>query len=169
MSRHPSPERLTRVDDLPPEERERLLGHVRGCASCRSIWAATDPTRLFALLADQAIPQALLDSVSAGVVAGIDAQAPGSRGSEPAWARRAVVAVAASVLLAFTAVYFTSSGPRFDVREGMGEGVSRVADVHGITPGAQLVLLDSPGDAQVMDLTVGETQVVMIFDREFDI
>jgi hypothetical protein len=51
----------------------------------------------------------------------------------------------------------------------MDEGASRVADVYGITPGAQVVLLDSPGEAQVMDLTVGETQIVMIFDREFDI
>ena len=161
MSPHPSPGRLSLVDDLPPEERDAIRAHVGQCGACRAIWAGADPTRLFALLADRALPEDLVDAVSAGVAAGID----GGATSVP-WTRRAVVAVAASVLLALGAVFFGSPGP------GPGEAApvaEPVAELREITPGAQLVLLESPGDPRVMDLTMGDMQVVMIFDEEFDL
>ena len=155
MNTHPSPGRLSLVDDLPPEERAAIHAHVGQCGACRAIWVGVDPSRLFALLADRALPQDLVDAVSAGVAAEIDDGAT----SVP-WTGRAVVAVAASVLLALGAVFFGSPGP--------GEPAP-VAEFREITPGAQLVLLESPGDPRVMDFTVGDTQVVMIFDQEFDL
>jgi hypothetical protein len=36
-------------------------------------------------------------------------------------------------------------------------------------PSDGIELISSPGDAQVMEFTVGETQIVMIFDEAMDI
>ncbi len=36
-------------------------------------------------------------------------------------------------------------------------------------PGGAFEILSSPGEAQVLDLSVGETQIVMIFDEELEI
>jgi len=47
--------------------------------------------------------------------------------------------------------------------------LARIADGERALPAAGVELLSSPGAARVVDLTVGETQVVMIFDEGLDL
>lgn len=46
---------------------------------------------------------------------------------------------------------------------GLGPGASGGAALHAVE------VLDTPGEAQVVDFSVGETRVVMIFDKELDL
>jgi len=155
---HPDPEVLAAADGLAPDARMELLRHVAECSACRGIYVASDPARLFGLLAARPLPAARLDEVSAGVAAAIDsgARSGGSR------AARAATAIAASLVLAALTLFLTEDRPR-------GRAVAPFAGFAGVTPAASLTLLDSPGEARVMDLTMGDTQVVMIFDRELDL
>ena len=163
MSSHPSPETLSRLNRMPPDRRRELLRHVRACSACRSQFAASDPTRLFAMLSAREVPEDLLDSVSAGVFAAIDSGIAARRGVSRTWTTRAAGAIAAAVLLALGIVFFTGEVPE------VGSRPQAVADLAGIEPGASLALLDTPGEARVVDLTMGETRVVMIFDQELDL
>ena len=164
MSVHPDSASLRDLDALDPEHRNEVLDHVAACSRCRDAFTASDPTRVFALLRRQPIPEDVLDDISAGVIAGIDAGvaapanrfAPGRAWAWSAWAAAVILGVAL-----FLVPGNETPGPETD------EGAS-IVEVDA-APRATITVIDSPGEAQVVDLALGETQVVMIFDREMDL
>jgi len=163
VSDHPVIETLRNLDDLAGAERDSVLDHAAGCERCREVLAAEDPTRIFALLGRRPIPESLLDDLSADVSAAIDAGVT-PRGIGPARRTWAVGAWAAAVLLAIGLVFVTDGeAPRAPFEETVAEVTSMT------TPRATVAVLESPGEAQVVDLALGETQVVMIFDREMEL
>jgi hypothetical protein len=163
VSAHPSLETLSHLDGMASDRRRELLQHVRACSACCAQWAASDPTRLFAMLSTREVPADLLDSVSEGVFAAIDSGTASRPGVSRTWNLRAAGALAAGILLALGMVFFTGGTSE------VGSPVPSVADLVEIAPGASLALLDTPGEARVVDLTMGEAQVVMIFDQELDL
>jgi hypothetical protein len=163
VSDHPSIETLLNLDELAATERDSVLDHAASCERCRDRLASEDPTRIFALLGRRPIPESLLDDLSASVSSSIDAgETP--RGIGVSHRRWAVGAWAAAVLLAIGLVFVTDGEAPPDTVEEI------VADVKvKTTPRATVAVLESPGEAQVVDLALGETQVVMIFDREMEL
>ena len=91
---HPDPQRIEGYEELSVELRNELVEHFESCPACRADWLAADPSRLFGLLAKQAIPSDQLDALSSRVGAGIDALESTPR------RRFAAVSIAASLLLA---------------------------------------------------------------------
>ena len=59
MSGHPEP---VVWDSASAAEREAWVTHVDACAECRARWLADDPSLMFALLAREPIPDAVLVS-----------------------------------------------------------------------------------------------------------
>ena len=160
MSEHP---RIDRLDETTGDARASMLDHLLGCSSCRASLAGRDPAGLFALLSRRPLPGGILDEVSLGVRAGILEARPGAASFRDDLARR-VAPWAAAVLLA------AGLGTAFVKRPGPPTAPplpsASLAAVPALLPArAEVEVLSSPGQAQVVDLTVGETQVVMIFDR----
>ncbi len=164
MSSHPDRASLHDLDTLAPERRDEVLDHVAVCSRCRDAFVAGDPTRVFALLNRRPIPDEVLGEVTAGVMAGIEAgvAAPAHRfghGRRRVWAWGAV---AAAAILAVALVLVPRTEP--PVPE------THVADAAvNAAPRSTVTVIETPGEAQLVDLTVGETQVVMIFDRDMDL
>jgi hypothetical protein len=164
VSEHPAIETLRNLDDLSADERETVLDHAAVCERCRETLASEDPTRIFALLRRRRIPERLLDDLSSDISAAIDAGKSAQRipASRRSWA---VGAWAAAVLLAAGLVLVSDDGaPRAPVDPAVAE-----VNVKKTTPRATVAVLESPGEAQVVDLAVGEIQVVMIFDQEMEL
>ena len=152
MSAHVDPGTLSTSSG---PERSAMLAHVAACAACRSAVAAEDPSMLFGLLALATVPENVLDDLSSRVarLAGRDRSPYGALAGALAGPRR--VAAAAAVVLTLLCGYATlhepplapetasSSRPRADVDVDSGRGVS-----------------------QVIDLTVGETQIVMVYNGD---
>ena len=63
-------------------------------------------------------------------------------------------------------VFFSGKSPEIGSPVGP---VAEIAEITEIAPGASVALLDTPGEARVIDLTMGEARVVMIFDQELDL
>ena len=168
MSEHPELRLLSEAEELPSWRRLELLRHLRGCAACRAALAAREPSRLFALLALQAPPAAQLDRLSRRVAEAI---------SEPPAGRLAglrgfgFASLAASLVLAGVVGSYlwmhepVGSAPALPVEPARVEAVPSVES----EPSMMIELLSSPGTAQVLDLSVGETQLIMIFDEALDI
>lgn len=160
MTGHPDSRAL---DALSGSERLAALEHLGECAACRREVAAEDPTRLFALLATRAVPAQALDRVSSGVAVAIrEGRAPTFRPSP----RRLLAASAWAAAAALAAALLVPSGG--------GAGRTVVAgDVAALVPRkatrAGIEVVASPGVPQVVDLTVGETQIVMIFDPRIEL
>lgn len=113
-----------------------------------------DSSRLFGLLADQEIPADRLDQLSESVRDAIDQQIS-DRGALASRRRRGLGwSVAASLLLA-AALTGVTLIPQ--------TGTDSSAD----SPAFEL--LSSPGQAQVVDLSVGDIQIMMIFDEAIDL
>ena len=115
-----------------------------------------DPTSIFARLREIEIPAELLNAVSQGVSDALDHDVPRRSWTRPAvaWAAAAALAIAVLVPAAFQ--------PR-----PVAPAVAVVpAPTAASLPRAGMSSLRTPGPAQVLDLTVGDTQVVMIFDAE---
>jgi hypothetical protein len=149
VSVHVDPAKLSASSGL---ERRAMLAHVAGCASCRQ---AFDPAILFSLLALAPIPESTLDAVSIEVArhAGRDRSSVGAllgAGATPRLGASAAV-VALALLCGYAVLQerpvapppVFASKPRADVEVQSGRGVS-----------------------QVIDLTVGETQIVMVYNGE---
>lgn len=116
---------------------------------------AHDASTLFSLLALVPVPQTALDDVSIEVSrrAGSDRSSYGALSQSAAWPRRA--AAAAIFVLTFLSGYVTlhdrpASPPPLSLS-------SRRADV---------AVESGRGVSQVIDLTVGETQIVMVYNGD---
>lgn len=143
------------LDSLAGAARAEAVAHARACPACRAGLLAADPVAVFALLDEVEIPETLLLSVSAGVGAALDRQAPRRAWLRPAAAWAAAAGLALGLLVPAA------------VRRGPGPPLASSAAV--VPPRAEragIEALRTPGPAQVLDLTVGDTQVVMIFDAE---
>ena len=138
--------------------RRQALAHAAECAACRAALLDEDPTRIFAFLSDAPIPESVLDEVMDAVRLGIVEQGPA-----PGWATQALgwlrPAVAWAAAAGLAGVLLLVAGSR--VRPGAGATA-------GLAPAAvpaSVELIGAPPSARVVDLTVGDTQVVMIFDE----
>lgn len=149
MSAHVDPAALETATGA---ARTEMLAHLRGCAACRRAVVDQDPSALFALLALAPVPERVLDEVQATVVRRAGDAAP-SYGVPAPWLRRAAAAAifALVVLSGYVTLHDRTGGPapapvlsqRADVEVDTGRGVS-----------------------QVIDLTVGETQLVMVYNGD---
>lgn len=141
--------------------RDERLRHAQDCAACRKELFGDSPERLFSLLALGEAPAADLDRLTSGVMQRIEDEAAGRRRLH----LRAIVPVAASLLLAgLLGIYTTLQ--RIEPAPGL---AALEPFLEASAPSGGIELISSPGDAQVMEFAVGETQVVMIFDESLDI
>ena len=167
MSIHPEREALRRPEGLSAEKRRALLGHVAGCARCREVYTAEDPTRLFALLGNRRLDPGLLEEVSAAVMAGLDDSLPAPDWPERSWSLKAVGAWAAGILLAVGLFSFATRHWREQPPGPVTHVVDQIREVS--QPRGEVALLSSPGQAELVALTVGDVQVVMIFDEGLEL
>ncbi len=165
---HPERQRLADWDRLDEDARRPLLEHLEACAECRALWLEADPSRLFALLAQADVSHAALEALSASVSASTAASpAPGTRNAAAGWG-----ALAASLLLALALGAALLDDALVSPDQGVVASAPHLASweidtLGSAEPGIQLVA--SPGEAQVVDLKFGETQVLMIFDEALDL
>ena len=140
--------------ELSGAERERAVAHLASCPDCRARLAADSPESLFALLAIERESPELLDEVSAGVARRLD-ETPASwvEALRERGLSRTAAALAAAAAAVVCAV-LVSRAPR--------PAAVPVATAEPERAGVTLV--EPAPAAQVIDLTVGGTQVVMIFD-----
>jgi hypothetical protein len=167
MSAHPDPALFERLDFLAADARSDLLGHAANCVSCRERLLAKDPSRLFALLAVAPLPGEALARLGSGLDAELDRIAPPRRGPRRL---RAAASLAASLILAgFLGLYMVLSPGPAPVLVAVPANSSAMLASERRVPADGVQLLSSPGEAQVLELTIGETQVTMIFDEALDI
>lgn len=108
-----------------------------------------DASSVFSLLGEAPLPEGLTDAVSRGVSEAIDRDSRATP-SRLAWA--------AALLLAVGVAWLAADAPAPPVPGGPGPA-----------PRASVTLQAPSGQARLVDLTVGATQVVMIFDEEMDL
>jgi hypothetical protein len=172
VSGHPELRPLVEGADLAPTERSRLLAHVRDCAACRADLASHDPSLLFSALALEPVPAEILDRVSRGAASAI------GRERRRAATRRVYAwgSLAASILIAglLGGYVWTQRdlepprSPRPEIVDAVRAPAPEPAEPAAM-PAAMIEILDSPGNADVVEMTVGDVEVVMIFDREMGI
>ena len=152
MSAHVDPVALAEAAGAP---REVMIEHLAGCAECRTAVARQDPSLLFGMLARAPIPEAILDQVSRGVAheAGIAASRGGPLWEGSTGARRLVAAAVVAVALLTGLYALTSRGPRIAPAPYVDAPVAAAVEV---TPDAAV--------SQVVDMTVRDTQVVMVYN-----
>ncbi len=115
-----------------------------------------DPSRIFARLASRPIERAVLDAVSRNVRLGILAEAAPRRPAR----RRGLAAAAAWAAAAALAGALLVPSERPS---------GRAAAALPAAGRAEVEVVSSPGTPEVVDLSVGDVQLVMIFDREMDL
>ncbi len=160
MNGHPDPLGL---DALEEGERREAIEHLGRCEACRKKALAGDASRLFALLAASPVPRDILDRVSSGVAAAIRGEAPVPRRA-PSYRVRTASAWAAAAVLAAAILLPLAGRPGQPGPERASAAPSREQ-----VPRAGVQLVASPGAIQTVDLTVGETQLVMIFDPRLEL
>jgi hypothetical protein len=143
--------------------REEALEHLRRCEACRREATAEDPTRLFALLGARPVPRRILDEVSGRVAAAVR-RVEAVRPAFPSARVRMASAWAGAAALAVALLLPLAGGPG---RRSSADAAAVLAPASAPRAGVQVV--SSPGVSQVVDLTVGETQLVMIFDAGLDL
>lgn len=146
-------------DLLAEGERSAWLDHVDACSDCRDRWVTEDPSRLFLMLADcpaggDAMESATLDRLSANI----------RREIRPVPRSGRLVRLAAAAVLA-GALLVPSSAWLFRDRTVPEAALLQTASF----PLADVDVLSTPGEAQIIDLSVGNTQVVMIFDSRLEL
>jgi anti-sigma factor RsiW len=175
MNRHPELERF--LGEGSAADRAQTLEHVRTCRECLAEVAERDPSRVFGLLASEPVPEHVLARVSAGVSEAIDAESDDRTGTTPRGAIATFGPIAASVLLAgLLGAYLwmeRPAAPPADVVRApvveTGVGMDEPGPIAPAGPASVVDVISSPGTAEVLDLSVGETQLVMIFDENLDI
>jgi hypothetical protein len=160
VSRHLAPETIDRFDELDVAERAAAVEHASACADCQARLCASDATRVFVLLSTLPVPAGALDRLSAELDRALDRL---ERRPSP---RRAWASIAASIVLALALVGLVGDRPGAPTPtiERAAVEPSAVEPPYG-----RVDLLSSPGQAQVVDLRVGGTQVVMIFDKDLQL
>jgi len=148
VSAHVDPRLL---EDAGGAERREMLAHVASCRDCRRAAAAHDPTLLFALLADAPIPARILDQVSAGAAHKVAAA------SRPAPLRAVAVAAALAAVVSGAVILRSNVVPPPEV--------AAAAPV----PRADVEVRAGDSVSQVVDFTVGDTQVVMVYNPELQL
>jgi hypothetical protein len=135
--------------------RRAMVEHLRSCAACRRAAAAHDPAILFALLDRTPIPAAILDGVSAGLARRLDADRAATG------ARRATAA--AMIALVLVCGYAT-------IRDETVPGGLASRELPFVDhPLAAVDVLPSSGVSGVVDFTVGDTQVVMVYNGDLQL
>jgi hypothetical protein len=170
MRSHPEAALFDRLDALPTAERERLLHHAAGCESSRAGLAAGDSSRLFALLAADPLPAERLAEFSAKLDLELDRTTP--QRTAPRWIGAAAALAASTVLAGFLGSYVlwqSRISPQPVSGAPPASAPLAVAVTEQEIPAGGVELISTPGDAQVMELAIGETKVVMIFDEALDI
>ena len=126
---------------------------------------SADASRAFAFLAFEPLPDAALDRVSQTVRLLTEPQPVAARPRRLAWA-----SIAASLLLAAGLGGLLWQSPHPDAgRPGLPSATqASVTAKHAEALPAGVEVL-APAGAAVYDLSVGDAQVVMIFDAELDI
>ena len=164
MNDHLQRHQLTAFDALADDQRAAALDHVRECAVCRAAWLAEDGSRVFALLARAPLPEDRLERLSERVDAALDRLPPRVPARRDMFR---VASIAASLLLAVAlgAVLWNHELPA--------ERVVAVDETDMLPPldedVAGIRLVASPGEAQVLDLSIGGTQILMIFDESIEL
>jgi len=123
---------------------------------------------MFALLAREPIPDTVLEKVSAGVAATIREETERSEARQArAWPVAAGL-VAATLVLAALLMPWLGPGT---TPEKVAPALVRSGDDPTLPAsyGLGVEVLSTDGAVQVVDVTVGETQVVMIFDEGLDL
>jgi hypothetical protein len=141
--------------DASGASRREMVAHLNDCAACRERAIDADPSILFALLAQVPIPVRVLDAVSTDVArrAGTDHPSFGDVVASVPSQRRFVAAAAAAVLA--IATFYATRVPGPTVALPPVHAKRADVDVH-------------PANAvsNVVDFTVGETQVVMVYNGD---
>ncbi len=146
---HPAPP--TDWDSTSAPDRRCWIEHATVCSECRDSWIAGDPSRVFTLLADcpvvdEVVEQEALLRLSADIRREMRSVRPAGR-----LVRLVAAAVLAAALLAPSAAWLLRDRPEPPL------------------PLAIVEFVSSPGEARVVDLSVGDTQVVMIFDPRLEL
>lgn len=146
-------------EDATGAERATALDHIASCTPCRDLLLAADSSAVFGLLAAEPLPAWVLDSVSAGVEAALDERKtrflrPAAAAPLP-WTRLAAAWAAAVLLAALSSLYLLRP--------------DRVTPSSSPLALAGVEVMETPSAARVLDLTVGDTQVVMIFDEGIEL
>ena len=135
---------------------------VVDCERCSAELASHEPAALFGVLALDPLPDGILDRLDAGLAEQLDGVRPdGTRRRLTAWAGLAASFVLAAVL----GTYVVTRGP---VSPGAPSGIAQdttAVPARGLAAAQSMELISSPGSARVLDLTVGEVDLVMIFDE----
>lgn len=152
MSAHVDPAVLASASGT---ARRAMLEHVAQCASCRSRAVEHDPSVLFGLLALAPVPEATLRDLSVEVarLAGRDRSPYGALAAVAAWPKSA--AAAAALVLALLCGYAM-----------LREHPAAPEAISTIRPRADVDVTSGQGVSQVIDLTVGETQLVMVYNGD---
>jgi anti-sigma factor RsiW len=164
---HPDLRPFLAEAELPTTERSSLLEHLRSCPLCRAEVVASDPTRLFTLLAAERVPPEVLERVSTRAAAAIAVER--QRRTIRPWA---MGAVAASLLVAGLFGAYLSNRPGVEPPaplpvKSLLSKPKTAAEVS--IPAWMIEVLESPGDADVVEMSVGDVQIVMIFDEALEI
>jgi hypothetical protein len=144
-------------------ERAEHLRHAADCAACREKLLDGRSERIFMLLGSESPPADKLDRLAAEVERRIEGEGSLHRFRQR---MRALVPVAASIILAGLLGIYTTIN-RVQSPLGMAAAVEPYLEASAPSEGIELI--SSPGDAQVMEFTVGDTQILMIFDEALDI
>lgn len=165
MKEHLQQHEIVGFDALADNRRAAALDHLQGCAACRAAWLAQGGSRVFALLARVPLPEDRLEQLSERVDAALDGlqqRLPARRGVFR------VASIAASLLLAAAlgAVLWNHELPV--------EQVATLDEIEALAPPDEEVagirLVATPGgEAQVLDLSIGGTQILMIFDESIEL
>jgi len=167
MTTHPEPGLYERIDSQPGGVRSGLLDHAAGCAACRERLLRGDASRLFALLALPPVPERALDRLAVGLERELDRVAPRRRAP---YLLRTGAALAASLILAgFFGVYVLRAPRAGSPVAAVETAPAAVVAGEMEAPAGEIRLISSPGEAQVVELAIGETRVTMIFDKALDI
>jgi hypothetical protein len=173
---HPHRSRLGDPDGLTPRERREALEHARSCADCRRVLVGDEPGRLFALLGVDSLPESALERLSDRVESAIGP----ARAARPHGWRAASLAASLLLGVVFGGYLVTArrDEPAAEGRRVAAERAPAVPEaMWRVPPGTALPpepvrgveLISSPGTGRVVNLAVGQTRVVMIFDEELDI
>ncbi|NIM01148.1 MAG: hypothetical protein GTO30_01205 [Acidobacteria bacterium] len=164
MAEHPKQAEIVGFDALARDRREAVLAHVADCASCRAAWLAEDGSRLFSLLSHAPIPEPKLRELSARVGAAVDRLTPQATRR----LRFRIASIAASLLLAAVlgGVLWNHEWPTG--RVATMDEIEALPLLDEEVAGMQ-VIETSGENAQVLNLNVGGTEIVMIFDESIDL